>query len=103
MLVVVLAVVELAMVARTQLELVGAVREGARVAATVPDPARAVSAVRAAMPAHLREAVRVTVSRPARVGGAATVEAALRHRLVTPLLDRLMVPLAAGATMRVER
>lgn len=98
-----MAIVELALVARTQLELVGAVREGARVAATSPDPARAASAVRAAMPARIREAVRVTVSRPARVGGAATVEAEVRHHLVSPLLDRLVVPLSARATMRVER
>jgi hypothetical protein len=100
---VLLAVVELAVVARTQLELTAAAREGARVAATVPDPARAVAAARAALPERWRDAARVTVAREAFVGGLATVEVALRHHPVTPLLDRAAIPLARRATMRVER
>jgi hypothetical protein len=100
---VVLAVVEIAVVARTQLELTAAAREGARVAATVSDPARAVTAARVALPEQWRDAARVTVSRQAQVGGLATVEVAVRHHPVTPLLDRAVIPLAHRSTMRVER
>ena len=103
LLLVLLAVLEVVVVARTQLELVAAAREGARVAATVVDPARAVLAVENALPATLQHRVRVTVTRPTVVGRPATVMVSLRHRLVTPLLRWMEVDLRGRAVMRVER
>lgn len=102
-LLVLLAVVEMAVVARTQLELVQAAREGAREAATVPDPARAVSAVRAALGPELAARARVSVRRPAVVGGRAEVVVRLPMRLGVPLLGGLPFELRARAVMRVER
>jgi Flp pilus assembly protein TadG len=89
--------------ARARIELLGAVREGARVAATTPDPARAVEAVRAAMPPDDRDRVRISVSRPGVVGRPARVTASMRHHLPVPWLDDLGVDLSATATMLVER
>jgi hypothetical protein len=103
LLLVLLAVLEVVVVARTQLELVAAAREGARVAATVVDPARAVAAVENALPATLQDRVRVTVTRPTVVGRPATVIVYLRHHLVTPLLRWLEIDLRGRAVMRVER
>jgi Flp pilus assembly pilin Flp len=96
------AVVELTVVARTQLELVNAAREGARRAATVVDPAEAVSAVRAALGPQASRAV-VSVRRPHVVGRQAEVTVRLRHRLGSPLLGGMPVELRARAVMRVER
>ncbi|HUO45265.1 MAG TPA: TadE family type IV pilus minor pilin [Acidimicrobiia bacterium] len=103
LLLVLLAVLEVVVVARTQLELVAAAREGARVAATVADPARAVAAVDAALPPGLSERVRVSVSRPSVVGRQAIVIVTVRHFLVTPLLRWMEVDLRGRAVMRVER
>lgn len=100
---VLLAVLEVVVVARTQLELVAAAREGARVAATVVDPARAVDAVQNALSATLTRRVRVGVTRPSVVGRPVTVVVSLRHRMVTPLLRWLEVDLRGRAVMRVER
>lgn len=100
---VLLAVLEVVVVARTQLELVAAAREGARTAATIADPARAVTAVQTALSPVLSNRVRVKVTRPAVVGRPATVVVTLRHRLVTPLLRWLEVDLSGRAVMRVER
>jgi Flp pilus assembly protein TadG len=100
---VLLAVLEVVVVARTQLELVAAAREGARVAATVADPARAVAAVENAISPTLSGRVRVTVTRPAVVGRATTVVVTVRHRMVTPLLRWWEVDLRGRAVMRVER
>lgn len=100
---VLLAILEVVVVARTQLELVAAAREGARVAATVADPVRAVTAVENALAPVLSARVRVSVTRPAVVGRAATVVVSLRHRMVTPLLRWLEVDLRGRAVMRVER
>lgn len=90
-------------VGRARLELAGAVREGARVAATTPDPARAVVAVQAALPAEVRDRVRVSVARPSVVGEHARVTASIRHALRSPLLSAIEVELSASAVMRVER
>jgi hypothetical protein len=98
----VLALIEVFVVARTQVELVAAAREGARVAATVPDPARSVTAVKEALGPPLAGAVRVAVTRPAAVGRPAVVAVSLRHRLVTPILRWASVELSARAVMRVE-
>ena len=89
--------------ARARVELQGAVREGARVAATTPDPARAVEAVRAALPPGVRDRTRITVSRPSVVGVPATVTARLRHLLSPPFPTEWGVDISASASMRVER
>jgi Flp pilus assembly protein TadG len=89
--------------ARARIELVGAVREGARVAATTPDPAKAVDAVQDALDPGVRERVRISVSRPAVVGKPARVTATLRHRLLAPVFTGLDVDISASAVMLVER
>lgn len=99
-LLVVISAIEVASVAATQLGLMAAAREGARVAAVVPDPAEAVGAVRRILPGSPE--VTVSVERPAVVGASATVEVRFDKPLVTPLLDAVTVPLRARATMRVE-
>ncbi len=99
---VLLAAVEVALVARTQLEVVNAAREGAREAATSPDPARAVAAARAALGPRGRDA-RVTVRRPDVVGEKAVVVVRVPHRVAAPVFGGRAVELAARATMRVER
>lgn len=100
---VLLAVVELAMVARTQYELIYAAREGVRTAATVPDPARAVEAVKAALAPDVAGRVRVTVERPDTVGRAASVTVVLPYRLAAALVGGLQIDLRAKSVMRVER
>ena len=90
-------------VARARIELMGAVREGARIAATSPYPSKAVDAVQAALPAEVRDRVRVSVSRPGVVGKPAKVSATLRHRFVAPLPTDFGVDISASAVMLVER
>ena len=102
-LLVLVASIQLIGVARARIELQGAVREGARVAATTPDPSRAVEAVLAALSPGMREAARVSVERPSRVGAVATVTISIRHHLGQPFPSSLGVDLSARATMRVER
>lgn len=100
---VLVACLEVAALARTRVEVVAAAREGARVAATHPDPADAVTAVRSALGDELAGTAHVTVARPHVVGRPATVEVELRRHLVGPLLRGLSVVLSGRATMRVER
>ena len=100
---VLVASIQLIGVARTRIELQGAVREGARVAATTPDPARAVEAVLAALSPEMRGVARVSVERPSRVGAVATVTISMRHVLGQPFPRSLGVDLSARATMRIER
>ena len=90
-------------VARTRIELLGAVREGARVAATTPDPARAVDAVRRALDPVQRDRARISVSRPAVVGRPVTVTARLRHHFGVPFPADFGVDVTASASMLVER
>lgn len=90
-------------VAKARIELIGAVREGARIAATTPDPARAVDAVQAALPPGVRDRVRISVSRPGVVGKQARVSATLRHSMVAPLPSGFTVDISASAVMLVER
>jgi Flp pilus assembly protein TadG len=90
-------------VAKARIELIGAVREGARVAATSPDPARAVDAVHAALPLDVRDRVRISVSRPSVVGKQARVSATFRYELLIPLSSGLGVDISAFAVMLVER
>ena len=100
---VLLAMLEVVVVARVQLELVAAAREGARVAATVVDPAAAVRATKDAVGPELADRIRVEVTRPTVPGRLAMVRASLRHQLVTPLLRWVTVDLSGRAVMRVER
>lgn len=100
---VLVAVVEVTTVARTHYELVNAAREGARTAAVVPDPSRAVEAVQTALPPGVAESVRVTVERPETVGRMATVNLLLPYRLGAAILGGLEIDLQAKSVMRVER
>ena len=100
---VLLAGVQVVSVARSRVELLAAVREGARIAATNPDPAKAVVAVRNALDAGVRDRVRVSVSRPSVVGSPATVTARFRHRFGTPFPSEFGVDVSATASMLVER
>ena len=100
---VLLAVVEVTVVARTQYELVHAAREGARTAATVSDPSRAVQAVQAALDPSVAGRVQVTVERPGTVGSQAVVTVVLPHRLGARILGGLQLDLRARSVMRVER
>lgn len=104
LLIVVLAAgIQVISVARTRIELLVAAREGARVAATNPDPAQAVSATRAALPPGMRDRVRISVSRPSVVGRPSRVVLRFRHRLPVPLIDDLSFDISATASMLVER
>lgn len=89
--------------ARARIELVGAARDGARVAATTPDPARAVDVVVAALSPAVRDRVRVGVTRPSIPGQPARVVVQLRHRLGPPFPGDFGVDLTASASMLVER
>ncbi|HEX9854521.1 MAG TPA: TadE/TadG family type IV pilus assembly protein [Acidimicrobiia bacterium] len=97
----VLAMVEVAVVARAQLEVMNAAREGAREAATSPDPARAVAAAKAAL-GRGGSVARVSVSRPHVVGEQAAVTVRLTHRVASPLLGGFVIELTGRAAMRVE-
>ena len=100
---VMLAAVEVAVVARTQLVVSQAAREGAREAATSPDPERAVSVVRRFLGDELGSAARVAVARDHLVGGRAEVTVAVRHRVAAPLFGGWPIQLEARSSMRVER
>lgn len=101
--VVLAAGIQVISVARTRVELLGAVREGARVAATTPDPAKVVDAVRHALDPTQRDRVRISVSRPGVVGRPARVTAILKHHLFGSLLEGVTVDVKATASMYVER
>ncbi|GMQ99087.1 MAG: hypothetical protein BMS9Abin17_1637 [Acidimicrobiia bacterium] len=97
-----LGLVEVALVARSEMQLVHAAREGAREAAASPDPSRAVAAARAALgPAG--ERARVSVVRPENIGDRATVTIRLKYRVAAPIFGGLPLELGATAAMRVER
>jgi Flp pilus assembly protein TadG len=101
-LLVLLAAFEITVLAVTKLELVAAAREGARVAATVPDPARAVDAVREALDPELAAEAAVSVSRPTVSGRPVEVVVTIVRHLKTPLLSMFTVPLSGTAVMVVE-
>jgi Flp pilus assembly protein TadG len=101
-LILILGVVEVALVARGQLMVINAAREGAREAAATPDPTAAVRAARSAL-GDAGAAARVSVSRPHVVGEPATVVVLMRYRVAAPLLGGFPVDLTASASMRVER
>lgn len=100
---VLVAGLQLVSLAKARIELVGAVREGARIAATTPDPAKAVDAVQASLPPAVRRLTRVSVSRPAVVGSPATVTAVSHHLLGPPFPGDFGVDISASASMLVER
>lgn len=97
-----LAVVEVAVVARVQLELLNAAREGARTAAVAPDPSDAVEVVQSTLGAGSSEA-KISVQRPQVVGEAARVQIVLRHQLIPFVFGGMGVELRASSSMRVER
>lgn len=101
-LLVLVGVAELFLIAVTRLEMEAAAREGARVAATHPDPARAASAAREALSPGVADRVRITVTGATVAGAAVQVRVSLRYRLVTPLLDRLAIELNGRAVMQRE-
>jgi Flp pilus assembly protein TadG len=101
-LVLLLGIVEVAVIARTELQLVYATREGAREAAASPDSSRAASAVRVALGSRAEHA-RISVSRPGTVGEPATVSVSLPYRVAAPIFGGFTVTLTSKATMRVER
>lgn len=96
------AVVEVALVARSQLLVISAAREGAREAAASPDPAAAAAAARAVLGARGDDA-RVSVRRPAVVGQSARVRVTLPYRVAAPIFGGIGVQLSGSAAMRVER
>ena len=98
----VLCLVEVALVARTQLEVVNSAREGAREAAASPDPADAVRAARAVL-GESGGSARISVRRPDVVGERAEVKVMLPYRVAAPLFGGLAVEIVARASMRVER
>jgi hypothetical protein len=100
---VLVAAIQVVGLARVRMELQAAARDGARVAATTPDPARAVEAVVAALSPDARDRVRVSVERPARAGAPARVTVSIRHSLGVPFASELAVPVTARATMRTEK
>lgn len=102
-LLVLLGSVEVVVIARTQLEVGHAAREGARQAATTPDVDRAVAAVRATLAGPAASAARVSVERQQHVGGTARVTVSVRHPVAVPLFGGFEVTLRSSAVMRVER
>ncbi len=100
---VVVASIQLVGVARARLELQSAAREGVRVAATTPDPSKAVAAVLASLPTEMRDRARVSVERPSVAGAVARVSVSIRHLVGTPFPSSIGVDLMARATMRTER
>lgn len=99
---VVLAVAEVAVIGRTQLELVNSAREGVRIAAVNPEPADAVQAALEPL-GEASELARVSVSRPSVVGEPARVTVILRHTVAPFLFGGMDLSLRASAVMRVER
>jgi Flp pilus assembly protein TadG len=102
LMVLLVGVTEIAVAAGTQLEVLNAAREGARVAAVNPEPADAVATTRTAL-GEMADRARIGVSRPHVVGEPAVVTVVLRHRIVPILFGGTSVELRAKATMRVEK
>lgn len=101
--VVLVASIQVVGMARARVELQGAVRDGARVAATTPDPSKAVEAVLNALPPAAADVTRVSVERPSVVGAVASVTATMRYRLGVPFPDDFGIELTAHASMITER
>lgn len=102
-LIVLLAGIQVIAAAQVRVELQGAVREGARVAATTPDPAQAVAATMAALDPEMAKNVRISVTRPSVPGATASVTAHLRHTVRLILFPDIAFDISARAAMRTER
>ncbi|MBT8213093.1 MAG: pilus assembly protein [Acidimicrobiia bacterium] len=98
-----LAIVETALIARAQIQVVMAAREGAREAATHPDVDRAVDAARGVLGPDMAAQATVTVRRPDIVGESARVVVTLRHRIAASFLGGFNIDIEGRAAMRVER
>lgn len=103
LLLVLLASVEVVVVARIQLQIGHAAREGAREAATTPDLERAIAAAKRTLDSNTASRIRVSIDRQAHVGGIARVTVSLSHAVASPLFGGVSVPLTSSAVMRVER
>lgn len=99
---VLLAGIQVVAAAQLRVELQGAAREGVRVAATTPDPARAVAAVVASLDPVTAKKARISVTRPAVPGQTASVMVVVRHTVRLLLLPDISFDLAARAAMRTE-
>lgn len=97
----VVGLAEVAVVARTALQVAAASREGARVAAAVPDASKAIEAAKRVLGDGLGARARVTVRRPPVVGEPAIVTVVVNHN-VLPVLGGFRVPLESSTSMRVE-
>jgi Flp pilus assembly protein TadG len=102
-LLVLLGAVEVALVARAQLEVSQAAREGAREAAVSPDPERAVDVVQRCLGDDLGSRARVSVHRDHVVGGRADVVVRVAHRVAAFVFGGWTVQLEGRASMRVEQ
>lgn len=102
-LLVLIAAVQVIGLARTRIEMQAAARDGVRVAATTPDPSKAVDAVMAALPPALRDRARVSVERPSRAGAPARVRVTVKHLIGKPFPADFGVEVTAQATMRTEK
>jgi TadE-like protein len=100
---VLLAGIQVVAAAQLRVELQGAAREGVRVAATTPDPSRAVAAVIDALDPSTAGRARISVNRPATPGQPASVSVIVRHTVRLFLLPDISFDLAARAAMRTER
>ncbi len=98
-----LGVVEVAVVARAQLQVGHASREAAREAATAPDPDRAVAVAKTVLGPDLAPVARISVDRDHHVGGRAVVSITAPHRVASVLFGGFVVRLRSTASMRVER
>jgi len=102
-LLVLIAAVQVIGLARTRIELQAAARDGARVAATTPDPSKAVDAVMAALPPGIRDRARVSVERPSTAGKPARVRVTVTHLIGKPFPTDFGIDVTAEATMRTEK
>lgn len=102
LLVVGLAIFEGLAAVSVQLQVVAATRDGVRIAATVPDVARAAATTRSLLPDVVAAGARVFVDRPATAGEPARVRVEAWMPLRTPVLDGLRIPLAWTSSMLVE-
>lgn len=100
---VLLAGIQVVAAAQLRVELHGAVREGVRVAATTPDPSRAVAAVISALDPEIAKMARISVSRPSVPGQTASVSITVRHTVRLILLPDIAFNLTSRAAMRTER
>ena len=95
----IVAMAEIAVIGRAQLEVINSAREGARVAAVNPEPADAVEVVHELV----GDQARVAVTRPQVVGEPAVVRVSVHHDVLPFIFGGAAIDLSATASMRVER